>query len=828
MWKQWGILWLLVLQQPSCALAQNAPVGKSDEAEAIVGWHANQTGRGTLSLLYICLLTIFACSWAVLHLNVPGLQDEPWTKFKTKFKWMVITILLPEFIFSKAICELRLALKHLSEFHTAISEKEGNLTSRVFYSNTRETIQVWEWQVEYSRAVRLLYPLMGLRQPNTTPVEEEGEIARRNADDEQPTSTTASTGTSDGGHVRSSGSSSKIPQEPDDDTERSENDTKGRIIADERASVEKTSLDGSEAGIGESAVMTTPGKDERVVQNGGPEEDTTSSNEEGEAGKRETESRNREDQEEEAWREAVGTSDGAVKRHLRNDSYPATRQHLSSARSTPPLKHIIPQRWTLAHAYLANMGGLLYTPNETDGCLSKDIEYIPLTGSQLGRAYYWAYAHPLLGLVLSKDDIADKSKADWLLRAIAVCQITWVILTVTARGILGLPVTQLEIATAAFSIFAVATYVANLWKPKDISRPILLPSRPGGWPHEETYLDWNQSIVKRLIKPDEARKEALNRDIDPQSRVKNDIIWMSPKDFIPLVFRLMAASAFVFGGLHCIAWNFEFPSYAELILWRTASIASAAIPALSTLVSNWLNYLATDYIDELLASWLVAKAASVAEFPSDYQDFLGGPVFSDNRMWLATMLRPVEGTRNFDKEPTLEAAEATEKEMRQAGTLEKYIKTQGCLYRSRWPLYIFLECWEKARKRDWNPKIMEHLVNCHAYAKDKFPEDVREILDDYWESYARKKCDTVKSEPPAGGCITGILAIIKQIPAETEKMRRYRNIYGRVSLMVTIGSGILYILARLIILTLLFTSLRAVPLGVYEGTPWTRFLPSFS
>lgn len=41
----------------------------------------------------------------------------------------------------------------------------------------------------------------------------------------------------------------------------------------------------------------------------------------------------------------------------------------------------------------------------------------------------------------------------------------------------GLPVTQLEIATAVFSVFAITTYAANWLKPKDVSRPIRM-TRP--------------------------------------------------------------------------------------------------------------------------------------------------------------------------------------------------------------------------------------------------------------------------------------------------------------------------------------------------------------
>ena len=34
----------------------------------------------------------------------------------------------------------------------------------------------------------------------------------------------------------------------------------------------------------------------------------------------------------------------------------------------------------------------------------------------------------------------------------------------------------------------------------------------------------------------------------------------------------------IFGGLHCIGWNFKFPTHSEQSLWRSTSVAIAAIP----------------------------------------------------------------------------------------------------------------------------------------------------------------------------------------------------------------------------------------------------------
>ena len=45
-----------------------------------------------------------------------------------------------------------------------------------------------------------------------------------------------------------------------------------------------------------------------------------------------------------------------------------------------------------------------------------------------------------------------------------------------------------------------------------------------------------------------------------------------------LAICVFSLSAILFGGLHCIAWNFHFPTHAEQIIWRTSSLFIATIP----------------------------------------------------------------------------------------------------------------------------------------------------------------------------------------------------------------------------------------------------------
>ncbi|KAH6708721.1 hypothetical protein BKA61DRAFT_557532 [Leptodontidium sp. MPI-SDFR-AT-0119] len=440
-----AVSWLVLLSLVLIANAQNATAAIPSVPELKVGWQAGPTERGTLTLVYSCLITVFACTWTVLHLNVPGLYDGPWTKALRKAKWMAITVLFPEFILSKAICDLRLALNDLREFDMVLKEEYNDDFKWTVSSSSRNTKHTWSWKVSY-----------------------------------------------------------------------------------------------------------------------GPR--------------------------------------------------PSGTYHTT-------------QYWTPTHSYFANMGGLLY-PQQYGLVRDNSPRYHALTGAKLSHRFCWGSDHPLQGLVLDKQDIEDKSKADWLLKSLAVLQITWLILTVLVRGVTGLPVTQLEIATLAFSIFAIATYAANWWKPKDVSQPTRLQALSSGSAKPNAF-DRTQEFMLRLRAP--AKAADMAQRIRDTGRVQNDVVWIEGN--MPFIFSIMAVSALVFGGLHCLAWNFEFPSRAELILWRTASLTSAILPVISLASSLALNYVATTYTDRVLISSLMRKLKPLDPFPAD-----SGIVYTASRLIILVLL----------------------------------------------------------------------------------------------------------------------------------------------------------------------------------------------
>ncbi|KAF1838854.1 hypothetical protein BDW02DRAFT_575889 [Decorospora gaudefroyi] len=191
---------------------------------------------------------------------------------------------------------------------------------------------------------------------------------------------------------------------------------------------------------------------------------------------------------------------------------------------------------------------------------------------------------------LSHQEILDKSKADSLVKTIVTLQISWLLISVFARIIRGLPTSQLEICTIAFAVLAIPTFAANGAKPKDVDCPILIPykDRPDGLLPDDLIVDPNEhSFTTRSLTPFVEISWNRYRIADDSFRLQaNGTL------FTTLSYALAFSTA-GFGAIHCAAWRSEFPTRPETLLWRVASVLSTTLP-LSNLIlmgvtSNFLH-----------------------------------------------------------------------------------------------------------------------------------------------------------------------------------------------------------------------------------------------
>ena len=67
------------------------------------GWVPQTNGRGTLDILWSCIITIFLCCWTSVFANIPAMMDTPLERLRDKFNVACLGILGPEFLFTLAL-----------------------------------------------------------------------------------------------------------------------------------------------------------------------------------------------------------------------------------------------------------------------------------------------------------------------------------------------------------------------------------------------------------------------------------------------------------------------------------------------------------------------------------------------------------------------------------------------------------------------------------------------------------------------------------------------------------------------------------------------------
>ncbi|KAH9955075.1 hypothetical protein BC827DRAFT_1142138 [Russula dissimulans] len=117
--------------------------------------------------------------------------------------------------------------------------------------------------------------------------------------------------------------------------------------------------------------------------------------------------------------------------------------------------------WTRTHGFYAIMGGFMeYEGNRPiKVLLPEQLESYSLTGNgDFPR--------------LSKAEIEDKSKGDAISKAVVILQTGWFVTQCIVRGVQGLPITELELATVAFAALNFVIYLLWWDKPQNVQRGV--------------------------------------------------------------------------------------------------------------------------------------------------------------------------------------------------------------------------------------------------------------------------------------------------------------------------------------------------------------------
>jgi hypothetical protein len=106
------------------------------------------------------------------------------------------------------------------------------------------------------------------------------------------------------------------------------------------------------------------------------------------------------------------------------------------------------QQWTLTHAFLLQMGGIALVTPSGESFRPSPEHFMAL-----------AKSGEVIVPALRKDDIEDKSKADWVVKALTVIQIIRFALGLLGRAIQHLPISTLELFTVIIIFYTFLSYV---------------------------------------------------------------------------------------------------------------------------------------------------------------------------------------------------------------------------------------------------------------------------------------------------------------------------------------------------------------------------------
>ena len=254
--------------------------------------------------------------------------------------------------------------------------------------------------------------------------------------------------------------------------------------------------------------------------------------------------------------------------------------------------------WTRRHSYFTLMGGFYRSGEQLESFSSLDADLYPelLKKEDATRNPDETSLHPGAPLIeepypskyrilVTESEILDKSKSDPLGKLFTVLQTTWFIAQYLERWVTHQPRTQLEVMTLAYAALNILVYALWWEKPLNVQEVIYVGGRASA------------SV---------GRTEGTINVWDIIENATGSLINGGQGD-VSILFVLLPAVGILFGGVHCFAWSFPFPTGLEKVLWRVCAVYCTASPFILT--AGGALYLAAD--NDVIPSWIKSVFSSI-------------------------------------------------------------------------------------------------------------------------------------------------------------------------------------------------------------------------
>lgn len=185
-----------------------------------------------------------------------------------------------------------------------------------------------------------------------------------------------------------------------------------------------------------------------------------------------------------------------------------------------------------------------------------------------------------------------------LVKLLALLQVSYLIVQLIGRKVAGLSSSQLEIMASAFSASSLVTYILLWGRPQDVESIQIveadrLPSVQEVHDlanHGPTYF-WTKHRLKSSC-DNEFQFMPIPNDAGHNIGTIQLLLlpWLGYNDELLIFGFGSIVGGVLFGAVHCVAWNFHFPTSGEALAWRVCSVLISCLPALSVLsLSLWMK-----------------------------------------------------------------------------------------------------------------------------------------------------------------------------------------------------------------------------------------------
>ena len=259
----------------------------------------------------------------------------------------------------------------------------------------------------------------------------------------------------------------------------------------------------------------------------------------------------------------------------------------------------------LVHAFYAQMGGFAFYDD------NNATVNVPTTD----MFHYIMEYFPDIITNIREETILDRAASSSLDKFVLTVQVAWFCINCGSRLVQHLPLTLLEVSTAAHAFCTLATYFVWWSKPLNVAEPMLLWEKEAQGVYallkcsDSDYKTALEIARKGGTRKGETRDPGASQGPQPSARVvlvanalgrilntkrpapeqpaleqPPNLYFRTPSTLIPGKFPdwsfrkilfpsiSLAISPILYGPIHFLAWNHNFPTSMERLLWRVSSI----------------------------------------------------------------------------------------------------------------------------------------------------------------------------------------------------------------------------------------------------------------